>query len=85
MIDDNTKLYKIGRSKNHSYREKTLQSEKPTIEMILNIQTSIHVEKELHEMFKHKRIRGEWFNLTYEDLKEIKDYITQTNNTTPLY
>ena len=34
MIDHNTGYHKIGISNNPSYREQTLQSEKPTIDML---------------------------------------------------
>lgn len=59
MVDNNTRLYKIGRSKNSEYRERTLQSEKPSINMLFVI--NIDVEKILHERYSEKRIRGEWF------------------------
>ena len=55
-------LYKIGRSKNPVVREKTLQSEKPSIKMIKVFTRNI--EKELHNKYKEFRVRGEWFNLT---------------------
>jgi hypothetical protein len=74
MIDKNTSLYKIGRSKNPSIREKTLQSEKPTIELLYQWDAKISDEGKLHDMFENKRIRGEWFNLDYNDLLTIKSF-----------
>ena len=61
MKDDNTGYYKIGKSVNPKLREKTLQSEKPTIKMIKVFDKDI--EKELHNQYKEFRVRGEWFNL----------------------
>ena len=74
MIDKNTGFYKIGRSKTPLKRERTLQSEKPTIEMLFNYDAINKDEKELHDIFKGKRIRGEWFDLSGSDLSFIRDY-----------
>ena len=72
MIDHNTGYYKIGRSKNPKFREKTLQSEKPTIEMIHKFKANSSKESDLHKKYADKRIRGEWFNLSKEDVNYIK-------------
>ena len=74
MIDKNTGYYKIGRSKNPQYRERTLQSEKPTIEMLFNHEARVKDEKDLHKMFQDKRVRGEWFDLNGSDLYKIREY-----------
>ena len=74
MIDKNTGYYKIGRSKNPKSRERTLQSEKPTIEMLFNYPALNIDEKELHNMFIEKRVRGEWFDLSGGDIQMIKEY-----------
>ena len=74
MQDTTNNYYKIGHSKNPQYREKTLQSEKPTIELLLFYAGSCEDEIRLHERFKEKRIRGEWFNINEEDIQAIKDY-----------
>jgi hypothetical protein len=79
LIDKNTRYYKIGRSKNPLKREKTLQSEKPTIEMIYSHDARIKDEKVLHDYFKSKRVRGEWFDLSGSDLQYIKEYFNKTN------
>lgn len=79
MIDKNTGYYKIGRSVNPKQRERTLQSEKPTIEMLFNYKTITSHEKELHNMFKGKRIRGEWFDLSGSDIIEIKEFFKLKN------
>jgi hypothetical protein len=72
MLDANTGYYKIGRSKSILEREKALQSEKPTIELVFSIEKN--VESELHKKFASKRVRGEWFALTSDDLKSILEY-----------
>jgi hypothetical protein len=80
MIDKNTGYYKIGKSVNPKYREKTLQSEKPTIEMLHVFSGKSSDEKKLHEIFKQKRIRGEWFDLSGSDVQSINTYFTQKIN-----
>jgi hypothetical protein len=74
MIDKNTGYYKIGRSINPKIRERTLQSEKPTIEMLFNHDARVKDEKEIHNMFSDKRVRGEWFDLNGSDLNKIREY-----------
>jgi len=69
MIDHNTGFYKIGKSKNAIEREKTLASEKPTIELVLVCENNI--ETNLHKKFREKRIRGEWFDLQADDILEL--------------
>lgn len=74
MFDKNTGYYKIGRSKNPLARERTLQSEKPTIEILHTFDARVINEKELHNMFSDKRIRGEWFNLNGSDIQTVKKF-----------
>ena len=69
MKDLSTGLYKIGKSKNPEYRERTLQSEKPTIKMIKVFESDI--ESNLHQEFSDLRVRGEWFKLNKVQLKRI--------------
>lgn len=69
LKDNNTGLYKIGRSINPLDREKTLQAEKPTIKLIKIFKDD--VERELHNKYNKQRVRGEWFNLNKVQLKYI--------------
>jgi hypothetical protein len=69
MKDNTTGLYKIGKSIKPKYREKTLQSEKPTIKMIKVFKSDI--ESDLHKEFADVRVRGEWFKLNRVQLKRI--------------
>jgi len=79
MIDKNTGYYKIGRSLSAIKREKTLQSEKPTIELLQTFNGKLIDERNLHTMFKHKRIRGEWFDLSGSDMQSINTYFINKN------
>lgn len=36
-------------------------------------------EQALHKMFEHKKVRGEWFNLTKEDVDYIRDNFVNEN------
>jgi len=69
LKDKNTGYYKIGKSVNPLKREKTLQSEKPTL--ILVKKFKYNWESDLHDKYKSQRIRGEWFNLNKTQLKYI--------------
>lgn len=77
MHDTSNDFYKIGISKDPQYRERTLQSEKPTIEKICakefpTRQIAEALESALHKSFATKRIRGEWFSLTPDDIANVK-------------
>lgn len=69
MKDDNTGYTKIGKSLNPKKREYTLQSEKPTISLFMTCDKL--VERELHNLFAIKHIRGEWYNLSEKDIEYI--------------
>lgn len=69
MKDELNSLYKIGKSKDAVLREKTLQSEKPSIKIVKVFENNI--EKELHKQYKEFRVRGEWFNLNSIQVKYI--------------
>lgn len=75
MIENSTGYYKIGVSKTPQNRERTLQSQKPDIFMIFNKEFEKKVaykyERRLHNFFKSKRIRGEWFELDKADLNNF--------------
>lgn len=76
MHDTANGFYKIGISNKPYYREKTLQSEKPTIELIASKKFPVRkiaesIEKSLHSVYSEKRLRGEWFELDENDVKNI--------------
>lgn len=77
MHDTTNGYHKIGISKNPEYRERTLQSEKPTIELLCAKQFPSRtiaeaIESALHKAFEVKRIRGEWFVLSSTDVDQIR-------------
>lgn len=76
MHDISNGYYKIGISNKPYYREKTLQSEKPTIELVVSKKFPVRkiaesIEKSLHSVFDDKRLRGEWFELDEKDVEHI--------------
>lgn len=76
MKDISNGYYKIGISNTPEYREKTLQSEKPTIEMLAckkfpTRKIAEAIESALHTAYSQQRLRGEWFNLTDADVAAI--------------
>jgi hypothetical protein len=75
MHNSKNNYIKIGKSINPTHREKTLQAEEPEITMIAVWKVSEKLEKHLHKLYRHKRMRGEWFNLTFKELKEIKQHV----------
>lgn len=69
--DKITNYHKIGYSVEPKVRETTLQSQKPDLEMIWTKKGINYDETILHRKFKSKRVRGEWFDLTKEDIELI--------------
>lgn len=77
MHDTRNGYYKIGMSKEPQYRERTLQSEKPSIELVCTKELPRRdiartFESALHNVFAEKRIRGEWFELSEYDVAILK-------------
>lgn len=77
MCDTANGFYKIGISNHPKYREHTLQSEKPTIELVCAKQyperlIAEAIEAALHKAYDSKHLRGEWFQLTHEDVENLK-------------
>jgi len=73
-----TNFYKIGmtRQKNPYDRIKSAETYAPLGIKEIKIIESVYpskLEKELHNDFKHKRKKGEWFELNNNDLKLIDD------------
>lgn len=77
LMKDTTNMnYKIGISNKPEYRERTLQSEKPSIEMVCyklfpSRKIARAIESALHKTYLEKNIRGEWFMLDSDDVLEI--------------
>lgn len=61
-------LTKIGFSKDPRKREQTLQAEDPRVN-ILAVKSGLQsLETRLHAIYSDKRVRGEWFDLTDNDI-----------------
>ncbi len=78
MVDTTNNYHKIGISNKPEYREKTLQSEKPTIQLVAAKQfpsrlIARSIESALHTAFKESRLRGEWFDLNEDEINQIKN------------
>ena len=69
MKDNHSLAYKIGVSANPKYRESTLQSEKPSIEIVGRWDNLSSNEKLWHRYFNKERLRGEWFKLTPQQVR----------------
>lgn len=68
--------YKIGISIDPINRERTLMAQDPQIKTIakkkyINKKIAGAIEKAFHQLYSHKRVRGEWFLLDEEDLNEL--------------
>ena len=76
MKDESNGYHKIGISNKPEYRERTLQSEKPTIVLLCAKEYPTRIiaeaiESALHKAFGEKRLRGEWFALDEKDVLDI--------------
>jgi hypothetical protein len=80
MEDLRNGLFKIGRSVTPEKRQRTLQSEVPQVQMRISIPAEEEHEKELHENFSGKRIRGEWFSLDADDLVHVVSFLKQNGD-----
>jgi predicted GIY-YIG superfamily endonuclease len=76
MRDLRNGAYKIGISASPSSRERTLQSEQPKTQLVaskkyVNRKMALAIEKALHDVYSHKKKRGEWFDLGEQDVQEL--------------
>ena len=68
----NSSIFKIGRSYIVNNRLKMINAKLPFKTKIFKLfftKESKKIEKILHQKYKNKKVRGEWFELTNEDLK----------------
>ena len=72
MYDDMTQKFKIGKSYDPYKREKTLCSDRCSIYLVAYCDYDI--ESVLHSMYSEYRGRGEWFNLSTNQVRWIIDY-----------
>lgn len=71
VMKDRSGLFKIGKSEDVRRRIKKLSVGNSSIELVCEINRD--VESELHKCFKSKRVRGEWFSLSNDDISLIKE------------
>jgi hypothetical protein len=86
LIKSENGLYKIGHSENCWNRIKALRPASP-VELELFTWACLKkpydrgtVEKELHKIYKNRRVRYEWFSLTDEDLSNIIDLFVEIDH-----
>jgi hypothetical protein len=68
--------YKIGKANNVAQRIREITSGhpiQPTVIHIIPTDAMERLEKQLHKRFAAKRINGEWFDLSEDDVKYIKN------------
>ena len=75
MEDSRNGTFKLGRSKTPNKRERTSPSEAPEITLRLLVPAAEAHEKHLHRHFDQKRLRGEWFSLTPDDILWIVSFL----------
>jgi len=79
VLDERTGYIKIGRARNPSARDRTLQSENPQVEMLFFTPADAELERELHQEFAQYRVRGEWFRLSDNHIEHIKNRALNSN------
>lgn len=87
LIHASTGMYKIGKAKNPQARFSSLQTGNPgQLDLICTISsdsTSI-LEHNIHQRFINKHVRGEWFNLSDEDVAYLKTMASGLESPAPL-
>ena len=84
MKNDLNSRIKIGRTKGEPvYRERTLQSQEPEVSLIFHREVGDMngTESFLHNFFASKRLRGEWFELSDDDIEKAKSFIEEASRT----
>ena len=71
VFDKLSGLTKIGNTRDIKKRLSTLSTSNLNLSMLLV--ESVDIEKELHLLFKDKRVKKEWYDLTREDIKGIQE------------
>lgn len=80
LIQSSTGSYKIGRTKNPDNRMRTFGVQLPfEVDYVCTIETAdmYMLEADLHRKYASKRVNGEWFSLTHEDVAAIQGMAVQ--------
>lgn len=71
-IDETKKYYKIGKTKDVKRRLKEIRHMNPTFKILFTLQpdqvTEAEAERFLHNLYSEKRVIGEWFDLSIDDI-----------------
>lgn len=72
------KYHKIGSSLDFDQRMKIYKTHNPEdikVVSVKELRDYRYHEKVIHDNISHKKVRGEWFNLTNEDIADVVDYL----------
>lgn len=75
LVVSDSGYYKIGKTKYPDDRRQTFEIKLPfriKFEALIFSENMNRLEKDLHAKFTHKRIDGEWFDLSADDVEYIK-------------
>lgn len=72
ISDLQNKIHKIGQSKNPKKRLQSIKTSNPYVQLHQAWKGVFAEEAELHQAFKNKNIKGEWFALDDNDILEIE-------------
>lgn len=66
-------VYKIGRTRHISNREACFSTGNAYIKIIYTLKSARYkkIERVLHKIYRHKKIKGEWFNLDDSDIQSL--------------
>ena len=71
ILNKRNGFVKIGASRDPVFREATLQSEEPELQLLKSWPGLYQDEEDLHNIYSQYRVRGEWFALTNVHIAEI--------------
>ena len=82
MRNEENGAYKIGISNDPKYREHTLQSQEPNVNIVFCCEfptrdAAFQVESEMHNKYSKYRIRGEWFAIPHSIIPQVYMSIVQ--------
>ena len=66
-------------------RERTLQEEVPDFQIIHKVKGTWQDEQNLHAKFGSKRIRGEWFDLSEDEIEMAKTIMNSSASADPAF
>lgn len=82
MRNEDNGANKIGISNAPKYREHTLQSQEPSVNIVFYCEfptrnAALQVESEMHEKYAQYHIRGEWFAIPHNIVTQVYVSIAQ--------